>query len=148
MLRIRLARTGRKKQAHYRVVVSDSRRTPTGGAATQLGYFNPHTKELNLDVEKTQQYIDGGAQPSGRIVRLLQGRDDITLPEWAMENLVTKEEVPAEPETEAAGAESSEPATDEQPAAEEQDEATPEDESDEKEAATPETATADEETTS
>lgn len=147
MLRIRLARTGRKKQAHYRVVVSDSRRTPTGGAATQLGHFNPHTKELNLDVEKTQQYIDGGAQPSGRIVRLLQGRDDITLPEWATENLVTKKEVSTEHDAEAAGAESSEPAADERSAAEEQD-ATPEDESEEEETATPETATADEETTS
>lgn len=98
MLRIRLARTGRKKLAHYRVVVSESHRTPTGGAATQIGYFNPHTEELSVDTDALQHYLDKGAQPSGRIVRLLQDRDDITLPEQAKQNLVVKEEKAPEPE--------------------------------------------------
>lgn len=99
MLRIRLARTGRKKLAHYRVVVSESDRTPTGGAAVQLGHYNPHTKELNVDTEKLQQYLDQGAQPSGRIVKLLQDRDDVTVPGHAEQNLVMKEEKKApEPE--------------------------------------------------
>lgn len=100
MLRIRLARTGRKKLAHYRVVVSESHRTPTGGAATQIGYFDPHTEELSVDTDTLQHYLDKGAQPSGRIVRLLQDRDDITLPEQAKQNLVVKEEKIAEPEEE------------------------------------------------
>ncbi len=98
MLRIRLARTGRKKLAHYRVVVSESHRTPTGGAATQIGYFNPHTEELSVDTDALQHYLDKGAQPSGRMVRLLQDRDDITLPEQAKQNLVVKEEKAPEPE--------------------------------------------------
>ncbi len=98
MLRIRLARTGRKKLAHYRVVVSDSSRPPTGGSAEELGHYNPHTKELSIDSEKVQNYINQGVQPSGRMVRILQERKDVTLPEWAKENLVEKEEVASEPE--------------------------------------------------
>lgn len=96
MLKIRLARIGRKKLAHYRVVVSDSRRTPTGGFVEQLGHYNPHTKELSVNVEKTQKYLDNGTQISSRLVRVLQERDDIKLPDWAKENLVVKVEKPAE----------------------------------------------------
>lgn len=105
MLKIRLARIGRKKLAHYRVVVSDSRRTPTGGFVEQLGHFNPHTKELSVNVEKTQKYLDNGTQISSRLVRVLQERDDIRLPDWAKENLVVKAEKPAEEPDESASEE-------------------------------------------
>lgn len=105
MLKIRLARIGRKKLAHYRVVVSDSRRTPTGGFVEQLGHFNPHTKELSVNVEKTQKYLDNGTQISSRLVRVLQERDDIRLPDWAKENLVVKAEKPAEEPYESASEE-------------------------------------------
>lgn len=86
MLRIRLARIGRKKLAHYRVVVSESHRVPTGGAPTQIGYFDPHTEELQVETDTLQYYLDRGAQPSERIVRLLRDRDDITLPEQTKQN--------------------------------------------------------------
>jgi len=86
VLRIRLARIGRKKLAHYRVVVSESHRVPTGGAPTQIGYFDPHTEELQIETDTLQYYLDRGAQPSERIVRLLRDRDDITLPEQTKQN--------------------------------------------------------------
>ncbi len=92
MLKIRLARTGRKKLAQYKLVVSDSRQTPKGGNVAQLGHYNPHTKELTLDKEKTQGYIDNGAQMSSRVVKLLQNEKGIKLPEWALKNLVVKTE--------------------------------------------------------
>ena len=96
MLRIRLARIGRKKLAHYRVVVSESHRVPTGGAPTQIGYFDPHTEELQVETDTLQYYLDRGAQPSERIVRLLRDRDDITLPEQTKQNLKFKEGKAAE----------------------------------------------------
>lgn len=82
MLVIRLQRIGRKGHAQFRVVVQDSRRTPTSGkVVAQLGHYNPHTKEIVLNKEKAQFYLDHGAQPSDRIV-LLFNKEGIKLPSW------------------------------------------------------------------
>ena len=65
MLVIRMQRTGRKGHAQFRVVVQDSRRTPTSGRiVAALGNFDPHTKTANLDKEKASFYLEHGAQPS------------------------------------------------------------------------------------
>ena len=82
MLAIRMQRTGRKGLPHYRVVVQDSRRTPSSGRiVATLGSYNPHTKELILDVEKSQTYLDNGAQPSDRVVSIFK-KESVTLPAW------------------------------------------------------------------
>lgn len=82
MLVIRMQRTGRKGHAQFRVVVQDSRRTPTSGrVVAQLGSLNPHTKEAILDKEKAAYYLEHGAQPSDRVVRLLQAQK-VELPKW------------------------------------------------------------------
>ncbi len=82
MLVIRLQRTGRKGHAQFRVVVQDSRRTPTSGKVVALlGTYNPHTKELNIDKERAQHYLDHGAQPSDRVAVLLK-KDGVKLPKW------------------------------------------------------------------
>lgn len=117
MLKIRLARVGRKKLPHYRVVVSDSRQTPTGGFVEQLGSYDPRSKELKLDTEKTQAYLDQGTQPSSRIVKLLGDHKGITLPGWALKNLASKPDKPKAKEPAEAEAK-----TEEAPA---EDEATP-----------------------
>lgn len=85
MLAIRMQRTGRKGHAQFRVVVQDSRRTPSSGrVVAQLGHFNPHTKETVINKEKAQFYLDHGAQPSERVVRLLKA-EGIKLPSWVKE---------------------------------------------------------------
>ena len=82
MLVIRMQRTGRKGHAQFRVVVQDSRRTPTSGRiVAALGNFNPHTKEANLDKDKASFYLDHGAQPSDRVARLLKVQG-VKLPSW------------------------------------------------------------------
>ena len=82
MLVIRMQRTGRKGHAQFRVVVQDSRRTPTSGrVVAALGHYNPHTKETSLNKEKATQYLNNGAQPSDRVIRLLQA-EGVTLPKW------------------------------------------------------------------
>lgn len=82
MLVIRMQRIGRKGHAQFRVVVQDSRRTPTSGkVVAALGSYNPHTKETTLDKEKTSFYIEHGAQPSERVVRLLKS-EGVKLPSW------------------------------------------------------------------
>ena len=82
MLAIRLQRTGRKGHAMFRVVVQDSRRTPTSGKiVAQLGTYDPHSKAVSLDGEKASFYLSNGAQPSPRVVRLFQG-EGVKLPSW------------------------------------------------------------------
>lgn len=82
MLVIRMQRTGRKGHAQFRVVVQDSRRTPTSGKVVALlGSYDPHSKNLQLDKEKAQFYLDHGAQPSDRAARLLDG-EGVKLPSW------------------------------------------------------------------
>lgn len=82
MLVIRMQRTGRKGHAQFRVVVQDSRRTPTSGKlVAALGHYNPHTKETVINKEKASFYLEHGAQPSERVARLLKS-EGVKLPKW------------------------------------------------------------------
>ncbi len=75
MLKIRLARRGRKKQAFYDVVVAEKARAVKKRYITKLGYYNPLTDsgkgELVIDKEAVIKYIKNGAQPSQTVARLL-----------------------------------------------------------------------------
>ncbi|MDQ5913624.1 MAG: small subunit ribosomal protein [Patescibacteria group bacterium] len=85
MLVIRLQRRGRKGLAMYRMVVQDKRTHPSKEkVVARLGNYNPHTKELNLDNELAQKYLDAGAQPSPRSVKLLK-LSGVKLPAWVKE---------------------------------------------------------------
>ncbi|MBU0531365.1 MAG: 30S ribosomal protein S16 [Candidatus Uhrbacteria bacterium] len=71
MLSIRLSRTGKKKQPHYRVIVVDKQRDPWGKAIEILGSRNPRTKETTLKEERIKFWIEKGAQPSNTVWNLL-----------------------------------------------------------------------------
>ncbi len=73
MLRIRLARLGRKKRPHYRVVVAESGWARDGRRVAELGHYDPMTdpSTIVLDVARTDDWIRKGAQPSERVVKLL-----------------------------------------------------------------------------
>lgn len=93
MLVIRLQRAGRKGHAQYRVVVQDSRFSPTSGRViAYVGSYNPHTKAAKLDKEKIEGYLANGAQPSPRVVGLLKS-DKIKLPKWVEETAAKKRSV-------------------------------------------------------
>jgi small subunit ribosomal protein S16 len=82
MLAIRMQRTGRKGHAMFRVIVQDSRLTPTSGkVVAQLGSYDPHAKTITLNEEKATFYLSHGAQPSGRVTRLLKS-EGVKLPDW------------------------------------------------------------------
>lgn len=85
MLTIRMQRTGRKGHAMFRVVVQDSRQAPTSGkVVAQLGSYDPHAKTITLNKEKATFYLEHGAQPSDRAVRLLKD-EGVKLPAWVKE---------------------------------------------------------------
>jgi small subunit ribosomal protein S16 len=82
MLAIRMQRTGRKGHAMFRVVVQDSRLTPSSGrVVAQLGSYDPHAKTNTLVKDKAAYYLSHGAQPSPRVVRLLE-TEGVELPSW------------------------------------------------------------------
>jgi small subunit ribosomal protein S16 len=82
MLAIRMQRTGRKGHAMFRMVVQDSRRTPSSGKiVAALGSYDPHAKTVNLDKEKAAFYLEHGARPSDRATRLLKN-EGLKLPSW------------------------------------------------------------------
>ena len=74
MLRIRLRRTGAKKQPRYRVVVAESRAPRDGAYVEVLGWYNPQAdpSQIVLNTEKARAWIARGAQPSDRVVDLLK----------------------------------------------------------------------------
>lgn len=134
MLAIRLQRLGRKGYPVYRLAVQESQRHPSSGrVVAYVGSYNPHTKEANVQVEAAQKYLDNGAQPTPRVVKLLKDAG-VKLPSWVKQSTSDKqksiknaeklrrnqpkeeavaEEAPAE--TEAPEAEAAEP-TEEAPA--------------------------------
>lgn len=82
MLVIRMQRTGRKGHAQFRIIVQESRLTPTSGkVVAPLGSYDPHAKTVILDKEKVAFYLEHGAQPSGRVAHILQA-EGVKLPSW------------------------------------------------------------------
>ena len=86
MLVIRMQRIGRKGHAQFRIVVQDSRRTPTSGKiVAQVGTYDPHTKTVILNKERAEHYLTHGAQPSDRVIRALKA-EGIKLPKWVQDS--------------------------------------------------------------
>ena len=72
MLKIRLARVGKKKQPTYRVVVADARAPRDGKYVEIIGQYNPRTEPNTfvIDEEKARDWLRKGAQPTERIHKL------------------------------------------------------------------------------
>jgi small subunit ribosomal protein S16 len=77
-LKIRLSRGGAKKRPFYRIVVADARMPRDGRFVEKIGTFDPikakdDALRLVLDVEKAKAWLAKGAQPTDRVLRLLDG---------------------------------------------------------------------------
>ena len=85
MLAIRLQRVGRAGYPTYRLAVQESQRHPSSGrVVAYVGSYNPHTKDATVQVEVAQKYLDNGAQPTPRVVKLLK-EAGVKLPKWVKE---------------------------------------------------------------
>jgi small subunit ribosomal protein S16 len=73
MLKIRLTRTGKKKQASYRVVVADINAKRDGRIVERIGHYNPRTEPLEYKIQEDRAlyWLSVGAQPSDAVKRLL-----------------------------------------------------------------------------
>jgi small subunit ribosomal protein S16 len=76
MLKIRLARGGAKKRPYYSIVVADSHSPRDGRFIEKVGSYNPLLKKddpnrVVLKVERIQEWMGKGAQPTDRVAREL-----------------------------------------------------------------------------
>ena len=70
MIRIRLARVGKRNQPTYRVVVADHRRPVKGKFIEVIGSYNPRSKQLVLEREKMAAWVKKGAHLSETVAAL------------------------------------------------------------------------------
>ncbi len=72
MLKIKLARFGKRSQPHYRVVVTEQRSKRDGQYLESLGTYAPTTpgKPLEINAEKYQAWLKKGAQPTPTVAKL------------------------------------------------------------------------------
>ena len=78
-----------KRQPYYRVVVADSRMPRDGRHIEEVGRFNPLTtpKTITLDLEKIDEWVAKGAQPSSAVAHLI---DSVRAGDVAPEKKVKK----------------------------------------------------------
>ena len=76
MVKIRLARRGRKKLAMYDVVVADARAPRDGRFIEKIGTYNPLTvpATIELNDERAFNWLMNGAQPSDTVKAMLSYR--------------------------------------------------------------------------
>jgi len=73
-VKIRLTRTGKKKQPSYRVVVADSRSPRDGRYIEQIGRYHPleDPSVIVIDNDRANYWLSVGAQPSDAVRKLLE----------------------------------------------------------------------------
>lgn len=74
MLRIRLSRTGKKRQASYRVVVADKDAKRDGRVVERIGHYSPLEKNGTYSINEARAlyWLSVGAQPSDAVRILLE----------------------------------------------------------------------------
>jgi small subunit ribosomal protein S16 len=72
VVKVRLARFGRKKRPFYRIVVTDSRKRRDSGWIESIGYYNPMTEPatVKLDLDRLNYWLGVGAKMSERVAKL------------------------------------------------------------------------------
>ena len=76
MVVIRLSRRGAIHSPRYRVTVADSRRSASKKYIEVVGRYNPlargQEKKMELDLDKINEWIKKGAQPSNTVKSLMK----------------------------------------------------------------------------
>ena len=76
MVKIRLARHGRKRRPFYRVVAADVKAPRDGKFLEILGTYNPvekdESKELTLNIDRVDYWLGHGAQATDTVAALIK----------------------------------------------------------------------------
>jgi small subunit ribosomal protein S16 len=73
VLMIRLARTGARKQPHYRVVVIEKERARNGRPVEVVGTYNPRTSPASVELkrDRVDYWVSKGAKMSDRVSKIV-----------------------------------------------------------------------------
>ena len=73
-VRIRLRRTGSKKNPTWRIVVADQRAPRDGRTIETIGHYNPQTDPsvIVVDPDRARHWLEHGARPSKTVAKLLR----------------------------------------------------------------------------
>lgn len=112
MIKIRLARFGKKNNPFYRVVAINERQAREGESLDKLGYWHPQSKLLELNRDGIEAWVLKGAQISPAVKNLMENGAE--RPKQVRVKAVKEEETKAEVET----GEATEETPDEEPVAE------------------------------
>ena len=72
MIKLRLNRFGKKREASFRLVATNSTSRRDGRPLEELGFYNPRTKETRLNTEAIRLRLSQGAQPTDTVRSLLE----------------------------------------------------------------------------
>lgn len=71
MIKLRLKRFGKKREASYRIIAINNLSRRDGLPLEELGFYNPRTNEVKLDVPGIVKRLQQGAQPTDTVRRIL-----------------------------------------------------------------------------
>ncbi len=71
MIKLRLKRLGKKREASYRIVVAPSTSRRDGRPIAEVGFYNPRKDEVRLDEAAIADWLKKGAQPTDTVRSLL-----------------------------------------------------------------------------
>jgi len=74
MLKIRLARHGRKNLPFYRIVLTEHTRPAQSGYKLVLWWFNPIAHEMDVNLDEIKIWLSKWAQLSERVAKLLYAK--------------------------------------------------------------------------
>jgi small subunit ribosomal protein S16 len=72
MIKLRLKKYGKKREASYRIVAMTSTSRRDGRPIEELGFYNPRTDETRLNVPAIVTRLKQGAQPTETVRHILQ----------------------------------------------------------------------------
>lgn len=92
MVKIRLTRKGRTHDAHFRIVVADSRRPRDGKFIEIIGSYHPTRKkeedQVVVEKERALYWLHNGAQPTDTVRSIL--RKQGVMQQWHEEKQATR----------------------------------------------------------
>lgn len=72
MIKLRLKRLGKKREASYRIVAMESSCRRDGRPLQELGFYNPRSGETRLDSQELLKWLNNGAQPTDTVRDILR----------------------------------------------------------------------------
>ena len=72
MIKLRLKRYGKKREVSYRIVAMHSATRRDGRPLEELGFYNPRTDEVRLEVDAIVKLLKEGAQPTETVRSILR----------------------------------------------------------------------------